>query len=223
MLLRDRIYEAIRQAILTAEFQPGQELREQILAQRYHVSRSPIRDALLRLEQENLVTVLPRQGYQVRPISLTDVDEILGLRLLIEPAYVAEVALLDDETLQTLDRYRGFADSDFTETGFVENSELFHKAIANMSRNTRLTSLALHLTEQFERLVRVSLSSLTPDAIHQLSAEHDAIIDAIRAHDADRAAHCAFEHAKGSRARILSALRTVALLGEQRGNPDSAD
>jgi len=54
-LLRDTIYEKIRHAILSCEFQPGQELREQVLAERYRVSRSPIPDSLLRLEQENLV------------------------------------------------------------------------------------------------------------------------------------------------------------------------
>ena len=85
MLLRDNIYRAIRSAILTCEIPPGQELREQILAERYHVSRSPIRDSLLRLEYEHLVTVLPRQGYRVNPIAVSDVEDITGLRVLIEP------------------------------------------------------------------------------------------------------------------------------------------
>jgi GntR family transcriptional regulator, rspAB operon transcriptional repressor len=53
-LLRDSVYRALRQAVLTCEFQPGQELREQVLAEKYRVSRSPIRDSLLRLEQERL-------------------------------------------------------------------------------------------------------------------------------------------------------------------------
>src|SRR5579863_7829817 len=86
MLLRDNIYYALRKAILSCEFQPGQELREQVLAERYRVSRSPIRDSLLRLEQDNLVTVLPRQGYRVNPISISDTEEIFALLLLIEPA-----------------------------------------------------------------------------------------------------------------------------------------
>jgi Bacterial regulatory proteins, gntR family len=86
MLPRDTIYLAIRQAILTCEFQPGQELREQALAERYRASRSPVRDSLLRLEKEELVTVLPRQGYRVDPILMSDVADILSFRLLIEPA-----------------------------------------------------------------------------------------------------------------------------------------
>src|ERR1700761_9464752 len=114
MLLRDRVYQAIRNAILTCEFQPGLELREQILGERYRVSRSPIRDSLLRLEHEKLVTVLPRQGYRVNPISLSDVEDIFGLRLVIEPACAAAGARADDEALQSLSRFRGFARDDRT-------------------------------------------------------------------------------------------------------------
>src|ERR1700712_3818899 len=100
MLLRDSIYQAIRWAILNCEFEPGQELREQVLAERYHVSRSPVRDSLLRLELENLVTVLPRQGYRVNPISIPDVENLFELRLLIEPACAAAAARADDAALQ---------------------------------------------------------------------------------------------------------------------------
>src|SRR4051794_3201186 len=110
MLLRDSIYNSIRRAILTCEIAPGQELREQELAARYRVSRSPIRDSLLRLEQEQLVTVLPRQGYSVNRISEADIKEIFGLRVLIEPACAAAAAKADDAALQGLDRFRGFVD-----------------------------------------------------------------------------------------------------------------
>src|ERR1700759_4155963 len=109
MLLRDRVYRTLRDAILTCEFQPGLELREQILAERYRVSRSPIRDSLLRLEHEKLVTVLPRQGYRVNPISWSDGEDIFGLRLVIEPACAAAAARADEETLRSLGRFRDFA------------------------------------------------------------------------------------------------------------------
>src|ERR1700733_15154585 len=83
LLLRNSIYRAIRQAILTCGLEPGQKLREQMLAERYHVSRSPVREALLRLEVESLVTVLPRQGYLVNAITMPDVEALFDLRLLI--------------------------------------------------------------------------------------------------------------------------------------------
>jgi DNA-binding GntR family transcriptional regulator len=96
VLLRDNVYDALRSAILTCDLSPGQELREQDLAAQYAVSRSPVRDALLRLEGERLVTVLPRQGYRVNPVSVADARDIFGLRLVIEPACAAAAAGADN-------------------------------------------------------------------------------------------------------------------------------
>lgn len=208
-LLRDYIYRAIRQAILTAEFQPGKELREQILAERYHVSRSPIRNSLLRLEREDLVTVLPRRGYLVRPISVADVEDILCLRLIIEPACVEEAARLDGKALQGLDGFRGFADSDFTNSRYVEYNASFHRAIAALSPNRRLAEATRNLTDQFERLVRVSMRSAARKSVQQVSAEHDAIIDAIQAHDCGLASRLTREHAQDTRAGIVTALQAL--------------
>jgi len=81
MLLRDNVYESLRADILTCRLAPGDDMREQELAERYAVSRQPVREALLRLEREHLVTVQPRQGYRVNPISLSDARDLLRFRL----------------------------------------------------------------------------------------------------------------------------------------------
>jgi DNA-binding GntR family transcriptional regulator len=214
MLLRDRVYRLIRRAILTCELQPGQELREQILAEQYRVSRSPIRDSLLRLEQENLVTVLPRQGYRVNPISMAYVEDIFGLRLLIEPACAAAAARADDTVLRTLDRFRGFATEARTESEFMEHNRSFHRAIIDLSGNARMAAIALELDEQFQRLMRISLRNLDSEKVRYSSGEHEAIIDAIQAHDADRAARISHEHSISAHARIVAALRLVAQPGD---------
>src|ERR1700722_18198407 len=112
MLLRDNIYHAIRHAILTGEYQPGQELRGHILAKHYHVSPSPIRDTLLRLEQENLVVVLPRRGYRVKPISISDVQNIFAFHLLIEPAGAVAAARVAGRKAQVLQQFRDFGRED---------------------------------------------------------------------------------------------------------------
>ena len=90
MLLRDNVYESLRADILTCRLAPGDDMREQELAERYAVSRQPVREALLRLEREHLVTVQPRQGYRVNPISLSDARDLLRFRFALEPACVAE-------------------------------------------------------------------------------------------------------------------------------------
>jgi DNA-binding GntR family transcriptional regulator len=210
VLLRDTIYQAIRNAILTCEVKPGQELREQELVERYRVSRSPIRDSLLRLEQENLVTVMPRQGYRVNPISIRDVEEILGLRLLIEPACAAAAARADDAALRALDRFRGFADQDFTEVGFVEYNTSLHSAIAERAGNMRVATLALDMIDQFERLGRLAARAFEHEVVRCLCAEHEAIINALQAHDPDRAFRLSYEHVEGARERVTTAWRLAA-------------
>src|ERR1700686_5587998 len=110
MLLRDSVYKKLRSDILTCHFAPGDYMREQALAERYSVSRQPVREALLRLEREHLVTVQPRQGYRVNPISLSDARDLLRFRFALAPACVAEaVENAAPEILQALDEFRSFA------------------------------------------------------------------------------------------------------------------
>ena len=104
MLLRDNVYENLRSDILTCRLAPGDDMREQELAERYAVSRQPVREALLRLEREHLVTVQPRQGYRVNPISLADARDLLRFRLALEPACVAEaIENAPQDVLKALD------------------------------------------------------------------------------------------------------------------------
>jgi DNA-binding GntR family transcriptional regulator len=209
-LLRDSIYRTIRSAILTCEFQPGEELREQILAERFRVSRSPVRDTLLRLEQERLVTVLPRQGYRVNFISMADVEDIFGLRLLIQPACAVAAARADDTALRALDRFRDYTSEGHKEGQkegeFIEYNTAFHRAIEDLAGNARMAALARDLDEQFERLVRISLRAFKFEQVRDVFAEHNAILTALQAHDADRAHRLAYEHAARGHARIAAAL-----------------
>jgi GntR family transcriptional regulator, rspAB operon transcriptional repressor len=210
MLLRDTVYQAIRLAILNCELLPGQELREQVLAERYRVSRSPIRDSLLRLEKENLVTVQPRQGYRVKPIATSDVEDVFGLRLLVEPACAVAAVHADDSALRALDRFRGFADRDSGTSGYAEYNEAVHHAIAALSGNTRMTAVAWDLVEQSDRFVRVALRGFELEFVRHLCSEHEAIIDALQARDADRASRLSFDHTEGAHDRVATALRFIA-------------
>src|ERR1700745_736777 len=109
MLLRDDVYENLRSDILACRLAPGDDMREQELAERYAVSRQPVREALLRLAREHLVTVLPRQGYRVNPISISDARDLLRVRLALEPACVSEaIERASDATLAQLDVFRVF-------------------------------------------------------------------------------------------------------------------
>ncbi len=209
MLLRDTIYKKIRRSILACELKPGEELREQVLAEQYRVSRSPIRDSLLRLEQENLVTVLPRQGYRVNLVTISDIREIVNLRLLIEPTVTAMAATAaDDNALQLLNRFRSFADQ--PKEGDLPFNDPIHRAIVELSGNNRISMVALDLIEQFGRVVRLFGLPHDRDVAHGFKAEHEAIIDALQARNGDRAAQLAREHIQAGGSHILMAMDQLA-------------
>jgi GntR family transcriptional regulator, rspAB operon transcriptional repressor len=205
-LLRDSVYRALRQAVLTCEFQPGQELREQVLAEKYNVSRSPIRDSLLRLEQERLVTVLPRQGYRVNPISSDDVEDLFDLRLIIAPACAARAARADDAALRSLDRFRNAIEQGAKDAVFLEYDRAFHGALADLAGNARLASVEHSLIEEFDRLVMIGLRGTQASRVPYAVAEHNAIIEAILAHDSEAACRLSSDHLVRGQAWIRAAL-----------------
>ena len=204
-LLRDTVYRALRTAVLTCELQPGQELREQALAEKYRVSRSPVRDSLLRLEQEKLVTVLPRQGYRVNAISARDMQELFGLRLIVAPACAAEAARADDAAVRTLDQFRDVTEDQLTHGFFLDHNRKFHSAIAHLTGNSRLAAVENGLVEQFDRLVLISFRSSNAHWIPHAVDEHMLIIDAIQGHDADKAFRLVHTHIRLAQQRHLAA------------------
>jgi GntR family transcriptional regulator, rspAB operon transcriptional repressor len=218
-LLRDSVYRALRHAVLTCEFQPGQELREQVLAEKYRVSRSPIRDSLLRLEQEKLVTVLPRQGYRVNPISPRDVEDLFGLRLIIAPACAAGAARADHAAVRSLDRFRNVIGDDVREAEFLEYNRDFHCTLADMAGNARLAAVERSLVEEFDRLVVVGLQVFQTSGIPDVCAEHDAILDAVQTHDSDAAYRLARDHI----ARGLTRIRIAVLKDAEESDRSAAE
>lgn len=209
MLLRDNIYDSVRADILTCRLAPGEEMREQALAARFAVSRAPIRDALLRLEKERLVTVTPRQGYRVNPISLSDAADLFELRIVLEPACASVAAKqAPDDILRSLDGFRRLSRG----RDFIEYNRAFHAALAHASGNRRMAEAVCNLIDQAERLVRVSLASVKGRDTAQLVAEHAAIIDAIQERDARRAARVVRDHVKKAGRRILACLEQSAIL-----------
>src|ERR1700742_350026 len=182
MLLRDNVYESLRADILACRLAPGDDMREQELAERYAVSRQPVREALLRLGREHLVTVQPRQGYRVNPISLSDARDLLRFRLALEPACVAEaIESASSDVLKELDRYRDFEGS---HEDFITYNRAFHSALAHSSGNRRMAAALCDLIGQADRLVRVSLANIRDHDPTRLVAEHVELIEAMQRRDA---------------------------------------
>lgn len=83
--LKTIAYNSIRQKIVTCEYEPGMHLNEELLTDTLGLSRTPVRDALSRLEQEGLIEIMPKRGIIVRPFSLNDINMIFEVRMLYEP------------------------------------------------------------------------------------------------------------------------------------------
>lgn len=216
MLLRDNIYDRLRSDILACRFAPGDEMREQDLAERYEVSRQPVRDALLRLQREHLVTVQPRQGYRVTPISLADARDLLRFRLALEPACVAEaIESAPDSVLKSLDEFRRFAGN---HEDFIAYNRAFHSALAHASGNRRMATALCDLIGQADRLVRVSVSNLRGHDPAKLVAEHVALIDAMQSRETRTAARIIKAHIGATEKRVLPALKRNAVIVEERSS-----
>ena len=214
MLLRDNVYENLRSDILTCRLAPGDDMREQELAERYAVSRQPVREALLRLEREHLVTVQPRQGYRVNPISLTDARDLLRFRLALEPACVAEaIENAPQDVLTALDNYRRFAGN---HEDFIAYNRAFHSALAHASGNRRMAAALCDLIGQADRLVRVSVANVKGHDPAQLVGEHIALIEAMQRRDARSAARIIKAHITQTEKRVLPALARNAVIVERR-------
>ena len=211
-LMRSDIYGVIRREILSCAIPPGAEIRDADIAERFSVSRSPVRDALLRLEAEGLVVISPRKGYRASPISIADARDLFEFRAVLEAAYAANVAAeASDEAMRALDRFRSMRDYAEGEAAaapsFVRYNREFHLAIAQLCANQRIRLSTIDLVEQFDRLVTVSISSNEAGSQRDaLIAEHCEIIDALQTRDGRRAGRILARHAGRARKRVMAAL-----------------
>jgi len=209
--MRSDIYTILRREILSCAIPPGAEIRDAEFAERFSVSRSPVRDALLRLEGEGLVVINPRKGYRAAPISIADARDLFAFRAILEPACAVSVAAeASDAKLESLDRFRSMQDFEQADhddgSSFVRYNRDFHLAIARLCSNRRIRETTIDLIEQFDRFVTVSISREASRQHADLIAEHCEIIDALQARDGKRAGRILARHACRARKRVLAAL-----------------
>ena len=160
------------------------------------------------------MTVQPRQGYRINPISLSDARDILRFRLALEPACVAEaIENASDATLKGLDRFRRFSGD---HEKFIAYNRAFHSALAAASNNRRMAAALCDLIGQADRLVRVSVANLRGHDPKKLVAEHVALIEAMQRRDGRSAARIIKAHITATEKRVLPALRRNAVIVEGR-------
>ena len=183
--LREKILETIREAILKGNLKPGEKVAEPELAERFGISRTPIREAFRQLESEGYLTVIPRKGAVVAALSERDVQEFYAIKSILE-GYAAELAAknLSDKDLARLEAINGklkkLADDGDVKAFYRVHNE-FHDTFLKAADNSKLYELIQQLGMKFSRLRMASLSVNGRMAISV--AEHDKLLDAFRHHD----------------------------------------
>ncbi|MBQ4057799.1 MAG: GntR family transcriptional regulator [Lachnospiraceae bacterium] len=153
--LRDVVFQALRQAIITGEFSPGERLMEIKLANKLGVSRTPVREAIRMLELEGLVVMIPRRGAEVARITEKDLRDTLEVRTAIEEMSVElACARIDEEGKERLKRacmeFKEAIDTKHVQN-IVDGDVKFHDVIFGLTQNERLINLAHNLREQVYR------------------------------------------------------------------------
>jgi DNA-binding GntR family transcriptional regulator len=203
--LASTVYQALREAILHREFDAGEPLTEHDLCRRYGVSRTPVREALAKLERDRLVRVVPKKGAFVRSASPEEIRELYEIREALEALvvrlaarHVAEADLVDfDRRFREL-RARGAA---VTATEVRALGEEFHQHLAQRAGNAKLLEFLALIREQIQSVWTMSI--LAPRRVQGLVREHLAIVDALRRGEGARAERLMVQHVRRVREAIF--------------------
>jgi DNA-binding GntR family transcriptional regulator len=189
LTLREKILENIRDAIISGALKGGSRVSEPDLAERYGISRTPIREAFRQLESEGFLTVIPRRGAVVSEFSVKDVEEFYAIKSILE-GYAAHRAC-EKLTAKELDRLQAINDrlaelaahNDIRTFFRIHND--FHDVFIKAADNEKLRELITSLVSRFQRLRLMSIS--LPGRMGISVQEHEKIIEAFRLKDAETA------------------------------------
>ena len=207
--LRDVVFNTLRQASLKGELKPGERLLEIALAEKLGVSRTPVREAMRKLEQEGLVVMIPRRGAQVASITEKDLNDVLEVRIALENVAIEKACkLITEEELGRL----WVAAREFERTRaegnlvrLAEADVAFHEIIYQASDNKRLNQVLNNLREQMYRYRVEYLKE--EDTRNQLVSEHEELVRAIRSRNVERAQEISFMHLENQRRAIIRTIR----------------
>ncbi len=185
-----RVYDVVKRDLLDGVIKPGERIGDAELREELGVSRTPVREAMLALEQEKLVRIVPRSGYFAAEISFADIADAYQMRFVLEPLVSAMAATrISDEEV---DELRALADvgTDGSPDGVlraVEFNKRFHLRAAEIGGNGRMTRA---MSEALDALGRLAMLDLQRGrTVESWTEEHLGIVKAIETRDPVRAAN----------------------------------
>ena len=195
--LREVVFHTLREAILTGELEPGEHLMEVKLANKLGVSRTPVREAIRKLELEGLVVMTPRRSAEVAKITKEDLIDVLEVRKVLEIMYNGKDLIKLRENLKCFKLY--INKNSVTEIATTDVQ--FHEIIYNSTGNRRLNQILYNLREQ---MYRYRLEYIKDRQTRKnLILEHDEIIQSIQERDIERAKKAILIHIEKQEETIL--------------------
>lgn len=218
--INEQVYEAIEEAIVQCEFSPGVVLGDRQLAEILGVSRTPVRDALHRLESSGLVSRRGRSGWMVSNFALRDVRELFELRRIFEPLGLERLSETWDEALvaelsRSFEKFpERLAEDQLTD--YLREDRRFHKKIVECSQNGRVIDFYEMVEKQIDR-IRHHVSYSYEERVEASLKEHREICAAIAAHDLSATTEALLRH-------LRNVEELITILARERGvNGDTGE
>lgn len=223
--LSEKAYLYIKNAIIANQFRPGEALSEELIAAKLSMSRTPIREALRKLQLEGLVQIIPNRGAFVTRLSLNDIREIFQLREVLEGAASRLAAeFISPDVLERFERKRKELE---LKSPSADHQEFYnfglelHDAILKAARNRRLYNFIHSLNDQIERLR--GISSLDPKRTETSFGQHCALLDALKARDGTAAEGAMVAHIVDTRNSVYLVLDREAVDSTEDVSDESGD
>jgi GntR family transcriptional regulator, rspAB operon transcriptional repressor len=214
--LSEKIYRQLKRDVIRGMYQPGEALNEKDLTKRYKGSRTPVREAAVRLENERLLRIVPNRGYFVSPITLQVLNDIYEFRAAVETA-AAELAAAKGSTPELLKKLGQLTEITCTPedrkscVSFIEADTAFHVGIARLARNQMLLQAVSEARNQMERIMYAAID------IHYYGElpgrEHREILRAIQERDPERARRLMHHHVIQSKDKVLGVTNSLVRHG----------
>jgi len=209
--LREVVCETLREAIRSGVLKPGERLMEIQLADELGVSRTPVREAMRKLELEGYVIMLPRRGTYVANISIRDINEVFEIRTTLD-ALASGLAAerITEEELEQLERLLVSIGENIETRNMkkvVEDDMEFHDILYKASRNQRLVGIISNLREQMTRFRSMSMSY--PGRLKKTLEEHSRLVEAIAQRDVELAQKLGVEHMENSEQTLLIDMEAI--------------
>lgn len=206
--IRDIVYETLRTTILQGDLKPGERIIEKEYADKYKISRTPVREAIRKLEIEGFVEYIPRKGVVVKAFDARDIGEIFAIRTALECLAIKSTLVnISEEEIEHL-KALTLKMEEFYDNGdlpaFFNICKDFNEAILKASKMPRLIQMINTLQDFLERFRKITLTKLQRRS--NAVAEHKAILQAIIEKDEERAQKLTIEHIEGSKWTLLQSL-----------------